>query len=319
MLWGAERDLGEDSVGSHRGGVLVVAANDFVGSRVLADAEIANVRMCGCVTWSQAASRIAAQANEPIVFLEMGGAPDHVIADALPATLDAARAGGNRLIVAFDASQIDLAAALIPPQDEILLCDATPAERAAAMALAVAEAADHRLNERLRDNDTARLARLNEEVARIADVLSRLSHRGSVDGMLARGYVSDRRQGFDAGVTAPAPIDPSTIRQAIRARRLRDRIVGEGLFEDPAWDMLLDLFAAHLERAQVSVSSLCIAAAVAPTTALRWIGRMTQAGLIERHPDPFDKRRVFMALTADAQAKMRSYVAALTAQGLPVV
>ena len=59
--------------------------------------------------------------------------------------------------------------------------------------------------------------------------------------------------------------------------------------------MLLDLYAAELEGAQVSVSSLCIAAAVAPTTALRWIGRMTEAGLFVRQPDPFDRRRAFLA------------------------
>ena len=98
------------------------------------------------------------------------------------------------------------------------------------------------------------------------------------------------------------------VRDAIRARRLRDQVFGTGLFEDPAWDMLLDLFAAELERAQVSVSSLCIAAGGAPTTALRWITRMTDAGLFERRPDPFDRRRAFIALSSRASAGMRSYV-----------
>ncbi len=50
------------------------------------------------------------------------------------------------------------------------------------------------------------------------------------------------------------------VREVIRARRLRDQFFERGLFEDPAWDMLLDLFAAELEQTQVSVSSLCIAA-----------------------------------------------------------
>nr|WP_277924321.1 winged helix DNA-binding protein [Sphingomonas sp. CROZ-RG-20F-R02-07] len=73
--------------------------------------------------------------------------------------------------------------------------------------------------------------------------------------------------------------------------------------------MLLDLFAAELERAKVSVSSLCIAAAVAPTTALRWIARLTEAGLFERRPDPADRRRAFMALTPRASDGMRRYFA----------
>lgn len=69
--------------------------------------------------------------------------------------------------------------------------------------------------------------------------------------------------------------------------------------------MLLDLYAAHLEGTQVSVSSLCIAAAVAPTTALRWIGKMTEAGLFTRQPDPVDRRRAFMVLTERALEGMR--------------
>jgi DNA-binding MarR family transcriptional regulator len=109
------------------------------------------------------------------------------------------------------------------------------------------------------------------------------------------------------------------VRDVIRARRLRDRFFGGGLFEDPAWDMLLDLFAAGLERSQVSVSSLCIAAAVAPTTALRWIGRLTAAGLLDRAADPADRRRAFVTLSPRADVAMRSYVAAGRAARLPLV
>ena len=101
-------------------------------------------------------------------------------------------------------------------------------------------------------------------------------------------------------------------------RRLRDRFFASGLFEDPAWDMLLDLFAAELEGSAVSVSSLCIAAAVAPTTALRWIARLTDAGLLERRPDPFDKRRVFMALSEAARQGMRGYCRAVREAGLAI-
>ena len=310
---------GRDRAGSDRA-LLVVADSDILGSRAIADAEIANVRLLGRVAWADAADRINQQAGKAIVLLEMSAAGESVIATQMPGIEAGARAVGAPLIACFDSGQIDLAAALLPADEATLLCDATTAERAAAISLAIAVADERHLHERFRENDTARLARLNDEVARIAEVLNRLSLRGPEGGVLGRGDVADRRQGFDAGPAVASPAnEPGLIRPAIRARRMRDQIVGEGLFEDPAWDMLLDLFAAHLERAQVSVSSLCIAAAVAPTTALRWIGKLTSAGLIERHPDPFDRRRVFMALTGDAQAKMRSYVAALTAAGLPVV
>ena len=113
---------------------------------------------------------------------------------------------------------------------------------------------------------------------------------------------------------APPPeanVTAGTVRDVLRARRLRDRFFGSGLFEDPAWDMLLDLFAAELEGTQVSVSSLCIAAGVAPTTALRWIAKMTEMELFIRHPDPADRRRAFMTLSPRASEAMQAYMIAL--------
>src|SRR3546814_12014147 len=60
------------------------------------------------------------------------------------------------------------------------------------------------------------------------------------------------------------------------------------------------LMAAHLSGQRVSVSSLCIAAAVPATTALRWIRALTDHGLFLRQADPSDGRRVFIALSDKA-------------------
>ena len=54
--------------------------------------------------------------------------------------------------------------------------------------------------------------------------------------------------------------------------------------------------AARLEGKQVAVSSLCIAAAVPPTTALRWIGVLTEGGLLARVAHRNDGRRVYIEL-----------------------
>ncbi|MBW8910415.1 MAG: winged helix DNA-binding protein, partial [Sphingomonas sp.] len=102
----------------------------------------------------------------------------------------------------------------------------------------------------------------------------------------------------------------AAIREMIRSRRLRDDLFGAGLFADPAWDILLDLSAAKIEGRSVAVSSLCIAAAVPATTALRWIKQLTEAGLLRRVADPFDGRRIFIELTDAAAAAMMSYFAA---------
>jgi hypothetical protein len=87
------------------------------------------------------------------------------------------------------------------------------------------------------------------------------------------------------------------VRQIIANRQARARFFDPALFGDPAWDMLLDLTAAHGEGAQVSVTSLCIAAGVPATTALRWLTQMVESGIFIRVPDPADKRRAFMGLS----------------------
>ncbi|WP_246218560.1 hypothetical protein [Parasphingorhabdus halotolerans] len=100
------------------------------------------------------------------------------------------------------------------------------------------------------------------------------------------------------------PVSARQIRDLIKARRLRDQYFDAELFADPAWDMLLDLMAARLEGVRVSVSSLCIAASVPPTTALRWIKTMTEEKIFERRADEKDGRRIFIELSDESTAGM---------------
>lgn len=161
-----------------------------------------------------------------------------------------------------------------------------------------------------RDVDADRLQRLADEVGRIARTLAILS----ASAPLSDGGVNDLRPGFG---DEPEMTDNANLAREIRAmlrlRRLRDRFFDSSLFADPAWDMLLDLMAARLERVQVAVSSLCIAACVPPTTALRWIKLMTESGLFERVSDPIDGRRVYIRLSDSAFASMTRLLAAVRA------
>lgn len=136
-----------------------------------------------------------------------------------------------------------------------------------------------------------RLLELSDQVSRIASSLARLSAHASETAP------SD---------TAPE-IAPQTVRAVLRARRLRARYFDGELFADPAWDMMLDLFEAELSQRRVSVSSLCVAAAVPATTALRWLKSMVEKGLLIRHADPFDARRVYVELSPEASKSLRRY------------
>ena len=107
--------------------------------------------------------------------------------------------------------------------------------------------------------------------------------------------------------------DPATnivvVKRYIRQRDLRAKIFPPGLLADPAWDILVDLYAATAEGAQVSVSSACIAARVPATTALRWVGKLCEEGMINRHSDPLDGRRHFLTLTPVAVEALNRWFA----------
>ncbi len=80
--------------------------------------------------------------------------------------------------------------------------------------------------------------------------------------------------------------------------------------------MLLDLLQAEIAQHRVPVSSLCIAAAVPATTALRWINTMTDNGLFQRRADPHDGRRVFIELAPGASLAMRRFFAETGSQAV---
>lgn len=97
-------------------------------------------------------------------------------------------------------------------------------------------------------------------------------------------------------------------RRLIEFCNARQSFFPDGLFSDPAWDMLLDLTHARLSGKRVSVSSLCIASRVPATTALRRIGDLVNEGLATRVRDEADGRRVFVELTEDGFARMTAYI-----------
>jgi hypothetical protein len=116
----------------------------------------------------------------------------------------------------------------------------------------------------------------------------------------------------------PEPVEPAIDEPALTRHwaklmldtySARNGFFPDGLFADPAWDMLLDLMHAQLNGKQISVSSLCIAARVPATTALRRIGDLVGSGLARRVKDVNDGRRVFVELTADGTARMERYMA----------
>lgn len=108
--------------------------------------------------------------------------------------------------------------------------------------------------------------------------------------------------------TPPKPGYAQIARSFYRSSLMRTEALGGRIVADGAWNMLLDLFAAAEEDNHVSVSSACIASGGAHTTALRQLGWMEESGLVRRFPDPSDRRRYWVEMTADTQQVMRKLI-----------
>ncbi|HEY0622457.1 winged helix DNA-binding protein [Sphingomonas sp.] len=288
-------------------GVFIIATPDRLAALQQLVAA-SGARLLGAVTPGNAAARLADQISLDLLLFDASSLAAGEAADVAIALAGSMAGRDCRIVTLLDVASIDAVAGPMFDAGATLLCNPSPTELAAALAGALAPGGT-RLHDAAREREAERLRLLNEEVARLAEVLSQLAADP------ANG-VRDRSSGYRGEPLAEPDPDPRAVRSTIRARRLRDQHFAPELFADPAWDMLLDLYAARLEGRRVSVSSLCIAAAVPPTTALRWIGTMHDAGLFGREPDPTDKRRAHITLTDRAAAAMRGYFRAAERAGL---
>lgn len=134
------------------------------------------------------------------------------------------------------------------------------------------------------------------------DVIRLARHLGlrvvSESSVVARGSVTPITS--DAGIASRS----RSARAWVVARDARDEAFGDGLFSDPAWDMLLELYIAHERGVQISVGSLCRASNVPASTAIRWIGVLEERGLVVRSPDKRDRRRFWVSLSDRGLANM---------------
>jgi hypothetical protein len=228
---------------------------------------------------------------------------------------------GTQLIVMTSLEGLDGVFAMLDRSHPQILVDPSRAEVVVAVGRVLGRVAKGRVRE-MGEQDRLALLRLSEQVDAIAQELDRIS---SFDVMPAdaSGTVGDLKRGFTGGVgsltlaeqaseakarsSALKLPDPRRVRAMIAARHARSRFFDANLFADPAWDMLLDLTAAHGENARVSVTSLCIAACVPATTALRWLKQMVETGIFVRVADESDGRRAFIELSEASQQAMARY------------
>ena len=276
-------------------------------------------------------SLFAAMAPQPsqIIMLDCPELDGSLLAGLAELDLRIARQD-TQLIVSTSVGALDDVFGCLDQSGAQILVDPSPAERSLALGQIMLRCPQLRVRE-LSEENRLILLRLSEQVSQMAARLDKLLPLTSDDDEERSAFRLESPRPAFAGQAGedgserlirasrtPAP-DPRLVRRIIRQRKLRGKFFDPSLFADPAWDMLLDLTAARAEHLRVSVTSLCIASGVPPTTALRWIGQLTEAGLVERVEDETDRRRAFIALTDKAAEGMARFFAEIASSPVRLV
>jgi hypothetical protein len=138
------------------------------------------------------------------------------------------------------------------------------------------------------DSKSERHLPLNKKIDRIAQSLANSSLRTPSNADARLEYVPE-------GVASAA----------IRAWKSRGEYLPSGLFSDPAWGMLLELFHAELECRRISLAALCKASAVSRLSAIRWLEALENRDLVIRLADADGSESV--ELTPNGSAAIRRY------------
>jgi hypothetical protein len=305
--------MGDDTLGDVAYGetlpVCILADSAAGLARMEDDARTARCSIASAAELDGAARFDCVPAAAALIEID-GAASEGEIVALLDWAQREAATGARHVVISAPLSLLDLVAARTPHRRVTQLCEATEAERVAAIAAACREPI-RRFHDARREEAPAILQQLTEDVSRIAAILSSLSEEETI----ALGSAKLPA----AAAEEAASLDAPAVRAIIRARRMRDQFFRGAIFADPAWDMLLDLMAARIEGQRVAVSSLCIAAAVPATTALRWIKMLTDRGLFVRSADPQDGRRVYIELSDEAARALTAYLRAVERLGVAVI
>lgn len=296
--------------------VAIFSDRAYLRTEMAEDAAAAGLR----VTRTAELCALIAEPEQPLGDLVLIDCP--VIEGAELAALTrldmrAARSG-TQLVVSTSIGSLDDVFGCLDQSEAQILVSPSRADRVIALGRLLT-ANGSRVCE-LSTHDRMSLLRLTEQVSQIAQKLETLSSPTAQGNAVAASAFSFDGEGTRDPAsqrlvrnTRPALPDPRLVRKIIRQRQLRARFFEGDLFADPAWDMLLDLTAARAEHKRVSVTSLCIASGVPPTTALRWISQMTDVGLFSRAEDETDRRRAFITLSDKAVEAMAHYFAEVAA------
>lgn len=149
-----------------------------------------------------------------------------------------------------------------------------------------------------------------DEVVRLATLVVSLAQRFRLG---FSDVVNGIEGALEARLAQQANVRPdlkTLARALLRARLRRADLLGVEMFRDPAWDILLDLYANGAEDGMM-ISALCHAAGVPPTTALRYVHKLVETGNLVCEDHPHDQRRTMVRLAPHMPERMEQVLGIL--------
>jgi DNA-binding MarR family transcriptional regulator len=113
-----------------------------------------------------------------------------------------------------------------------------------------------------------------------------------------------------------SPVTSLDVLRIWKLRKSRCDYFPETLFADPAWDILLHLYATDLAGQRSTVTQAVLGSNVPEATALRYLRQLFELGLCEKTADLTDRRRLFVNLTDAGVRAMDNYFTQMRSLGL---
>jgi CheY-like chemotaxis protein/DNA-binding MarR family transcriptional regulator len=159
--------------------------------------------------------------------------------------------------------------------------------------------------------ESIRLVRHTSGDSPVAHELQQIADTAKALAADMRRTIEDTGRRDNGSPASAARVEDSSLRTLRLLQKLqeaRSSIFGEAVMPEPAWEMLAELMRARLANQHLSVTSLALSSKSPMTTALRRIEDLIQGGLAARVPDPADRRRTYVELTAEGMARMQLFL-----------
>ena len=95
------------------------------------------------------------------------------------------------------------------------------------------------------------------------------------------------------------------VRAVLRSRTARSILFGTTLFDEPGWEILLHLYAAHFEHREMLLAELISSSTCPASTVTRWARVLEKERLVTQTPGN-DVGPVVLRLTEDGLASMHA-------------